>query len=118
MFRRRSKHRKCHTNIPFVSQVDHVHAVLCRLGVALDGRNHSWSESSSTGEGEDKVLAKKIRWVEETDMSEMRKNAIGTKRIGSSVCQVDRVLKTGVREKREWRSMMKAEAPESFKSKK
>ena len=57
--------RRCQANIPSVLQGDYKQAVSTQIG-------QSWSEPSSSDEGEDKVLAHKAHWAKETGWRELR----------------------------------------------
>ena len=63
----RSKCRRCQTQIPSVVQGRHKQAVSNKGG-------RSWSEWSSSGECEDKVLAQKTQWARRTELCELRDN--------------------------------------------
>ena len=61
----RSKRRKCQADIPSVLQVKYKQAVSTKMG-------RSWSESSSSGECENTVLARKAQWAKVTELRELR----------------------------------------------
>ena len=55
---------KCHrspTGIPSVFESEHIQA--------MSSKSRSWSESSSSGDGEDKVLVCHTTWAEETEIA-------------------------------------------------
>ena len=101
----RSKCRRCQTHIPFVLQGKYKEAVSTKAG-------RSSSESSSSGECEDKVLAHQAPWAKERELRALREETRGSrKKEGHRRCSLLTLVKKARSQKREtWKRMKKLTA--------